>query len=294
MSELPQTIGFIGLGVMGEPMCRNLATKSGRAMRGFDRDPAPMQRLAAHGVAAAQSVREAAEGAAFVFLSLPSGEVVRAVAEGPDGLLAVIRPGQVVVDLSTSPVDLTRDLAAQFAARGAILVDAPVARTRAAAEAGTLAIMVGADPDTFGRVEPLLAAFATDITLCGPVGCGQVVKILNNMIVFETVVALAEAKAIGERSGVAAGLLFDTLSKGSADSFTLRNHGMKAMLPQAFPERAFSVVYARKDLAYALRLAEQTGVPARGAANVEEWFAAAIEQGFGENYHPVISKLIGS
>ncbi len=294
MSELPQTIGFIGLGVMGEPMCRNLATKSGRAMRGFDRDPAPMQRLAAHGVAAAQSVREAAEGAAFVFLSLPSGEVVRAVAEGPDGLLAVIRPGQVVVDLSTSPVDLTRDLAAQFAARGAILVDAPVARTRAAAEAGTLAIMVGADPDTFGRVEPLLATFATDITLCGPVGCGQVVKILNNMIVFETVVALAEAKAIGERSGVAAGLLFDTLSKGSADSFTLRNHGMKAMLPQAFPERAFSVVYARKDLAYALRLAEQTGVPARGAANVEEWFAAAIEQGFGENYHPVISKLIGS
>jgi 3-hydroxyisobutyrate dehydrogenase-like beta-hydroxyacid dehydrogenase len=294
MSELPETIGFIGLGVMGEPMCRNLATKSGRAVRGFDRDPAPMQRLAAHGVAAAQSVREAAEGAAFVFLSLPSGEVVRAVAEGPDGLLAVIRPGQVVVDLSTSPVDLTRDLAAQFAARGAILVDAPVARTRAAAEAGTLAIMVGADPDTFGRVEPLLATFATDITLCGPVGCGQVVKILNNMIVFETVVALAEAKAIGERSGVAAGLLFDTLSKGSADSFTLRNHGMKAMLPQAFPERAFSVVYARKDLAYALRLAEQTGVPARGAANVEEWFAAAIEQGFGENYHPVISKLIGS
>ncbi len=197
------------------------------------------------------------------------------------------------LDLRTSPVDLTRDLAAQFAARGATLVDAPVARTRAAAEAGTLAIMVGAEPETFARVEPLLATFATDITLCGPVGCGQVVKILNNMIVFETVVALAEAKAIGERSGVAAGLLFDTLSKGSADSFTLRNHGMKAMLPEEYPERAFSVVYARKDLAYALRLAEQTGVPARGAANVEEWFAAAIEQGLGEKYHPVISRLIG-
>ncbi|GMV01131.1 MAG: 2-hydroxy-3-oxopropionate reductase [Burkholderiales bacterium] len=293
MTGLSQTIAFIGLGVMGEPMCRNLALKGGRAVRGFDRDPAPLQRLAAHGVAAAQSVRAAADGASFVFLSLPSGEVVRQVAEGPDGLESVIRPGQVVVDLSTSPVDLTRDLAAQFAARGATLVDAPVARTRAAAEAGTLAIMVGAEPETFARVEPLLATFATDITLCGPVGCGQVVKILNNMIVFETVVALAEAKAIGERSGVAAGLLFDTLSKGSADSFTLRNHGMKAMLPEEYPERAFSVVYARKDLAYALRLAEQTGVPARGAANVEEWFAAAIEQGLGEKYHPVISRLIG-
>jgi len=289
----PETIGFIGLGVMGEPMCRNLANKGGRAVRGFDRDPAPLQRLAAHGVAATQSLRAVVDGASFVFLSLPSGEVVRQVAEGPEGLLSVIRPGQVVVDLSTSPVDLTRDLAEQFAARGATLVDAPVARTRAAAEAGTLAIMVGADPETFSRVEPLLATFATDITLCGPVGCGQVVKILNNMIVFETVVALAEAKAIGERSGVAAGLLFDTLSKGSADSFTLRNHGMKAMLPEEFPERAFSVVYARKDLAYALRLAEQTGVPARGAANVEEWFAAAIEQGLGEKYHPIISKLIG-
>lgn len=293
MNETSGVIGFIGLGVMGEPMCRNLAMKSGRAVRGYDRDPAPLQRLAGYGVATAASVRAAADGASVVFLSLPSGEVVRQVAEGPDGLLEAIRPGQIVVDLSTSPVDLTRALAAQFEARGATFVDAPVARTRAAAEAGTLAIMVGADEQTYARVHPLLATFATDITLCGPVGCGQVLKILNNMIVFETVVALAEAKAIAERSGVPAALLFDTLSKGSADSFTLRNHGMKAMLPGEFPERAFSVVYARKDLAYALRLAEQTGVPARGAETVEAWFAKAIEQGLGEKYHPVISKLIG-
>ncbi len=88
-------------------------------------------------------------------------------------------------------------------------------------------------------------------------------------------------------------LLFDTLAKGSADSFALRNHGMKAMLPGDFPERAFSVRYARKDLLYALRLAEQTGVNARGAKTVDDWLRAAIDAGLGDLYHPVISRLIG-
>jgi 3-hydroxyisobutyrate dehydrogenase-like beta-hydroxyacid dehydrogenase len=141
-------------------------------------------------------------------------------------------------------------------------------------------------------VRPLIATFGSDVTRCGPVGCGQVVKILNNMVLFETVVALSEAKAIGERAGVDAALLFDTLSKGSADSFALRNHGMKAMLPGDFPERAFSVRYARKDLLYALQLAEQNGVDARGARTVDAWLQAAIAAGFGEHYHPVVSRLI--
>ncbi len=294
MNTSSTTIGFIGLGVMGEPMCRNLASRSGHAVRGFDRDTVPLQRLAEHGVVAATSVREAAEHASVVFLSLPSGDIVRQVCEGTDGLLGMIRAGQSVVDLSTSPVDVTRELAARFAARGADFIDAPVARTRAAAEAGTLAIMVGAEAEGFARIRPLLETFASDIIHCGPVGCGQVVKILNNMVLFETVVALAEAKAIGERSGVEPAVLFDALSKGSADSFALRNHGLKSMLPETFPERAFSVIYARKDLTYALRLAEQTGIDARGAANVDWWFDKAIESGLGEQYHPVVSRLIGA
>ena len=119
----------------------------------------------------------------------------------PEGLLRAVRPGQTIVDLSTSPVDSTRALAAAFAERGAVFIDAPVARTRVAAEAGTLSVMVGADVAVFERIKPLLATFASDITLCGPVGCGQVVKILNNMVLFETVVALCEARAIGERAG---------------------------------------------------------------------------------------------
>ncbi|WOB09534.1 NAD(P)-dependent oxidoreductase [Piscinibacter gummiphilus] len=287
------SLGFIGLGVMGEPMCRNLARKSGSAVHAHDLDSAALQRLAADGVQSAGSIAAVMKHADIVLLSLPSGEVVQQLAQQPDGLLANTRAGQIVIDLSTSPVDTTRALAKAFADKGVTFIDAPVARTRAAAEAGTLSVMVGADAATFERVKPLIATFATDIALCGPVGCGQVVKILNNMVLFETVVALSEAKAIGERAGVDPTLLFETLSKGSADSFALRSHGMKAMLPGAFPERAFSVRYARKDLAYALKLAQETGVDAKSARIVDEWYQAAIDAGLGDQYHPVVSRLLG-
>ncbi len=284
--------GFIGMGVMGEPICRNLASKAGLPVLGYDSNPAPLQRLAAHGVAAAASVAEVAQRCDIVFLSLPSGEVVADVARGPQGLLAHARQGQVIVDTSTSPIDTTRALADEFAARGAIFIDAPVARTRAAAEAGTLSVMVGGDAEVFARVRPLIAAFASEITHCGPVGSGQVVKILNNMVLFETVTALSEARAIARRAGVDPKLLLETFTCGSADSFALRNHGLKAMLPGNFPEKAFSVEYARKDLRYALALAAQTGVDASGARNVDRWFATAIDQGQGDRYFPVISRSI--
>jgi 3-hydroxyisobutyrate dehydrogenase-like beta-hydroxyacid dehydrogenase len=293
LSETSDTIGFIGVGVMGEPMCRNLKRKTGARVIALDRDTAPLRRLAQDGVVVAASIREVVEPAGVVFLSLPAGEAVDDVVHSKEGILAWLRAGQIVVDLSTSPVDLTRALAREFAQRDATFIDAPVARTRAAAEAGTLAVMVGADAVTFDRVRPLIATFASEITLCGPVGCGQVVKILNNMVLFETVIAISEAKAIAERSGVAAAVLFDALAKGSADSFALRNHGMNAVLPGQFPERAFSVSYARKDLAYAIRLAGETKVDAKGARVADDWFAAAIEQGVQEQYWPVVSRLIG-
>ena len=293
LSETSDTIGFIGVGVMGEPMCRNLKRKTGARVIALDRDAAPLQRLAQDGVVVAASIREVVEPAGVVFLSLPTGEAVDEVVHSKEGILAWLRAGQIVVDLSTSPVDLTRTLAREFAQRDATFIDAPVARTRAAAEAGTLAVMVGADAVTFDRVRPLIATFASDITLCGPVGCGQVVKILNNMVLFETVIAISEAKAIAERSGVDAAVLFDAFAKGSADSFALRNHGMKAVLPGQFPERAFPVIYARKDLSYAIRLAGETEVDAKGARVADDWFAAAIEQGVQEQYWPVVSRLIG-
>lgn len=287
-----QKIGFIGLGVMGEPMCRNLTRKAGVPVMAFDLSGGPLERLATEGAEIATSPAQVMQQCDVVFLSLPSGEIVAKLAREADGLLAHTSADQIVVDLSTSAVDTTRALAQEFAHRQAHLVDAPVARTRAAAEAGTLAVMVGASPELFQRVQPLISTFASDIALCGPVGCGQVLKILNNMVLFETVVAVSEAKAIGERAGVDPSVLFNTLSMGSADSFALRNHGMKAVLPGEFPERAFSVRYAQKDLHYALQLATQTGVEARGAQVVDRWFNDAIEAGKGEAYHPVISTLM--
>ena len=154
--------------------------------------------------------------------------------------------------------------------------------------------MVGADPEVFARLEPLIRCFATDVTHCGAVGAGQVVKILNNMVLFETVNALAEALAVGRRAGLDPALLFDTLSKGSADSFALRNHGIKAMVPDNFPERAFSVEYARKDLSYALDLANDVGVPLRGAKVVDEVLRETSAAGFGGAYFPVLARVVNA
>jgi len=286
------TVGFIGLGVMGEPMCRNLARKSGANVIALDLRPEPLARLRADEVEPARSAREIMERAEIILLSLPSGGEVAAICAGADGLLASSRAGQAVIDLGTSPVKLARALAQEFGARGADFADAPVARTRAAAEAGTLSVMVGAREEVFRRIEPLLKTFATEITHCGEVGAGQLTKILNNMVLFETGVALAEALALARRGGLDPALLLSTLAKGSADSFALRNHGMKAMLPENFPERAFSAQYALKDVSYALECAADVGLELPGAELARTRLQQAIAQGYGEQYWPVIAKVI--
>ena len=286
------TTGFIGLGVMGEPMCRNLRLRSGKRVLAFDLNSDPLQRLATEGVETAQSAGEVMRECEVVFVSMPSGKELAALAHGADGLLQHTRPGQVLVDLGTSPVSLTRELAAEFTSSGVAYLDAPVARTRQAAESGTLAVMVGGDATVLEAVRPLLACFASDITHCGGVGSGQVTKILNNMVLFQTVTALSEAYAIARGADVDPQVLFDALSKGSADSFALRNHGMKAILPREFPSRAFPVNYAKKDLEYALDLAAESGVEADGARNVLRLFTQAIEAGVGEQYFPVVSRVL--
>jgi 3-hydroxyisobutyrate dehydrogenase len=288
---MTEMLGFIGLGVMGEPICRNIIRRSGRPVIAFDLAAEPLKRMASEGGVIAASIAEVVTRSDLVFLCLPSAKHVRSVFES-DGILAHVRPGQVVVDLGTSSVKQTRDFAAQLQAKGAGWVDAPIARTRQAAQDGTLSVMVGATPAQFAAIEPLIRCFATDITLCGEVGAGQVTKILNNMVLFETVNALAEAVAVARQSGVDPKLLLETLSKGSADSFALRNHGLKAIVPGAFPERAFSTEYALKDLSYALELAGNAGLKLRGAELVGTILQEAIAAGDGEAYFPVIAKLI--
>ena len=282
------TLGFIGLGVMGEPMCRNLAERSGREVMAFDPRPEPLERLAAGGVRAASAV-EIGEAAEVVFLSLPGGPEVESVVRG---LLPTACAGQIIVDTSTAPVAVERELAAQVASAGAAYADAPIARTRAAAREGTLSITVGAEPDVYAAIEPLLRCMGSDVLHCGPVGCGQVVKLMNNMVLFQTVVALAEAMAVARRAGVEEKLLLQALSHGSADSFALRNHGMKAMLPRNFPESAFPTDYAIKDIAYALDLARQTGVEARGALLAREVLERSSAAGQGRAYFPALIRLL--
>ena len=288
---MARALGFIGLGVMGEPMCRNLAAKSGAPVAALDVNPEPLRRLADDGVRAAQSVEALARDADVVFLSLPGGAEVAAVC---DTLLPQMRAGACVVDLSTAPVGLARDLAGGFSARGIEFADAPVARTREAAAKGTLSIMVGAPAATFERIRPLLACMGSDVTHCGGPGAGQLAKLMNNMVLVQNVVALAEALAVAKGAGVDPATLFDVLSKGSADSFALRNHGMKALLPGIYPERAFSTEYMRKDVGYALELAAAYGLHLSGAENARALLEQTIAAGFGAEYFPALAKVVGS
>ena len=285
-------IGFVGVGVMGEPMCRNLARKHDGPVTAYDIDPAPLERLAADGAVIAPSIAALADAADMIFLSLPSGREVRSVCLGDGGLIEHLPAGRTVVDTSTAPPALAREIEGAFATRGVAFADAPIARTRQAAVDGTLSIMVGGDAALVERLRPLLAHIAQDVTHCGPVGSGQAVKILNNMILFQNVRALAEGLAIARRQGIEPATFLEAVGRSSGDSFALRNHGMKAMLEERFPEGAFPVNYALKDLDYALDLARDSGIDAEGAALVRALFAEAIENGLGARYHPVIATLI--
>jgi 3-hydroxyisobutyrate dehydrogenase-like beta-hydroxyacid dehydrogenase len=152
--------------------------------------------------------------------------------------------------------------------------------------------MVGATDATFTHIRPVLETMGTDVTHCGPIGCGQVVKILNNMLVFQHTAALAEAIAIGRRNGVPPHVLLPTIAKGSGDSFVLRSHGMKSMLPRDFPERAFSTRYAIKDLSYALEMAAACSLAVPGADLTMQRLKASEAAGNGEKYHPAMLLLI--
>ena len=287
-----RALGFVGLGVMGEPMCANLVAKSGLPVFGADRREAPLAALEELGLTRCTDAACVARQADLVFVCVANGEQVRDIVLGEYGLLAAGSRVTTIVDSSTTSVALTRELAAHCAELGVTYIDAPVARMREAARTGTLSIMVGAEPDVFDAISPILRCMGSDLTLCGPVGSGQVVKILNNKVLFEAVHALAEALAIGRAAGVDGEVLFDALSKGSADSQALRFQGIRHLLPGLFPPAAFPTAYARKDIGLALELAANTGIDARCARTTSTLFDEAIEEGHGSAYYPVIYELI--
>ncbi|SCK21651.1 hypothetical protein VAR608DRAFT_1665 [Variovorax sp. HW608] len=290
--QSPPVIGFVGLGVMGGPMCRNMALKHAGELRAFDTSESAFEAVQGTKARRVQTLGELAAQADIVFLSLPGGPAVESVCLGEQGLAAGARRPRVIVDLSTTTVASARSVAQRLAERDVQFADAPVARTREAAQRGELSIMVGAQPALFERIEPLLRYIGTDVTLCGDVGCGQVVKLINNALVFENTVALAEMMVLGERAGVKPETLLDAVSKGSGDSFVLRNHGRKAMLPRSFPDKSFSPEYVLKDISYVLELAGQTGVAAHVTELARRYYAATAAHGFSGRYFPAVIEMV--
>ncbi len=282
-------IAFIGLGVMGSGMCANLVRGAGGRVAVFDLDPQAVAAQVANGASAAGSVGAAVHEAEIVFLSLPGGRQVASVCEE---IAVNAQPGAIVVDLSTTAVADARAVAARLAEANIAFADAPVARTRQAAIDGTLSIMVGASDAVFARVQPLLSHMGSDVTHCGDVGCGQVVKLINNTLLFEQVAAIAEMIVVAERAGVKAETLIDAVGLGSGNSFALQNHAKKAMAPRAFPEKAFSSDYVLKDMGYCIELAGQMGVEPRMANRAAEYYKRAVDEGIGAKYFPAIIELV--
>ena len=293
MSEkTPPVIGFVGLGVMGGPMCRNVALKHSGEVIAFDMNPVAFAALEGTRARRAQTLAEVAQRADVVFLSLPGGQQVEQVYIGAQGLASVTPVPSVIVDLSTTSVAVARAVAERLASQGVAFADAPVARTREAAQRGELSIMVGADEALYARIEPWLRYMGSDVTRCGGVGCGQVVKLINNALLFENTVAIAEMMVVGERAGVPASVLLDAVSKGSGDSFALRNHARKAMLPRQFPEKSFPPEYVLKDISYVLELAAQVDVSAHFTELAQRYYAAAAANGWSGRYFPAVIEVV--
>lgn len=283
------TLGFIGLGVMGGPMCGNLTSRSKLPVVAFDAIPASADTCVELGAQLAKNVAEVAVASDVLFYSLPTIDHVESVTE--EVLRAPSRP-KVIVDMSTSDVSRTRALGTRLAEEGITLVDAPVARLRQAAKDGTLLITVGASSELFQVLKPLLACMGSDIVHAGGLGNGQVMKILNNMIVFQTMNALAEAVAIGQAAGVGPEHLLKTLTLGSADSFLLRKSALATLAVDEYPVKTFPTTYAIKDLSLALDLARDHAVPVRSAEATMSLLEATRDAGYAQEYYPVMVKLL--
>jgi len=287
-------LGFIGLGAMGEPMCKNLALNGKEKVIAYDLKSPPLARLKKDGVRKAKSFEELSMEADIIFLSLPSGDQVNEVCIGPTGLINFLGPKQCVVDCSTSPPELARKIQKRFMKKQINFADAPVSRTRSAAIKGTLSITVGAQEKIFAKIKPFLSCMATDITHCGEVGTGQTVKILNNMLLFQNCLAIAQALVVARKSGLNEKTFLDSIAKGSGDSFALRNHAMKSMLLHNYPKGIFSVNYALKDLKYAMELANLHGVDIASLKIIQKLFDQTIDGSLGDHYHPIIREMIDS
>lgn len=268
------TTGFIGLGIMGLPMAKNLLA-AGFPVVAFNRSAAKIDTLAELGAERGESPADVAARSDVVIICVTASADVEAVvlgAEGIPGVLDGVREGSVVIDMSTISPAVTRTLAARLAERGVAMIDAPVSGGEQGAIGGTLSIMCGGEAEALDRVRPVLEAMGRKITHCGPSGAGQTVKLCNQIAVVLNNLAMAEALVFCQRSGVDPAVMLEAIASGAAGSWQISNLGPKVVARDFAP--GFKVGLQQKDLRLALEAADELDLPLAGTALVHQLFRA--------------------
>ena len=267
-------VAFCGLGVMGAPMARHLAA-AGHTVTVYNRTASKASDwVAANGGRAAGSPAEAARGASVVFMCVGNDDDVRAV--GGAALMGMAQ-GSVLVDHTTASADVAREMAAAAAEQGVGFVDAPVSGGQAGAENGTLTVMCGGEQAAFDRVAPIIDSYARAVTLVGPVGSGQLTKMVNQICIAGLVQGLAEGLHLGMKAGLDVNLVLDVISKGAAQSWQMENRG-RTMIRDEF-DFGFAVEWMRKDLGICLDEARRVGARLPVAALVDQFYGQVEARG---------------
>ncbi|HWC90412.1 MAG TPA: NAD(P)-dependent oxidoreductase [Pirellulales bacterium] len=288
MTHTKETLGFIGLGTMGRPMARNLI-KAGFPLVFFARRTEVADEFAALGARRAESIREVAQAAGVLITIVTADAQLKEVVEGPQGITEGAGRGKLLIDMSTVSPATAREVAERLAPLGVAFVDAPVSGGPWGAESATLAIMAGGSADDIQRIRPVLEALGKHIFHVGPVGAGQTVKLLNQMVAGGIMTLLGEAFVAAQVAGVDLEQLIDVMSQSSAASAVLAARGKKFVLAGNY-QPGFMCELMRKDMALAVELAARLNVPSPTAAAALQQYAAAVAQGHGKEDFAAVAK----
>ena len=291
--EMKKKIGIIGIGLMGHGIARNLL-KHGHLLSVLEHPGnRPLDELKAGGAMSFAIASKLASNVDIVILCVTGTPEVEAVLTGQDGVLHGIRPGTVVIDCSTAIPISTERMAQAVQAAGARFLDAPMTRTAQHAHEGKLNLLVGADPDLFEEIRPILACFAENITLAGPIGAGHRMKLLHNYVSLGFVALRAEAAACAVRGGVDLAVLIEVLSKGGGGGAAL-DRLRPYMLTKDGSGLQFFMANAQKDLGYYTAMAEDTHAVHEIADAVHETFSKAVRQGGAHALLPELVTLLSA
>lgn len=284
-----ERVGFVGVGLMGHGMAKNIVEKGWPLSVMGHRNRLPVEDLKGRGATEARTARELAETSDVVILCVTGSPQVEAVVNGPDGLAAAGRP-LVVVDCSTSDPAVTKRLAESLAPQGITLVDAPLGRTPADAAAGTLDVMIGGDDAVVARLEPLLRAFAGRVIHTGPTGTGHTMKLLNNFLSMGYAALYSEALALGAKAGLPP-RVFDSVIRGGRMDCGFYQTFAKWFVDRDPDAHKFAIANALKDMSYLASFANSVGLVNPVGAAVRNTFAVAVAGGHGEDYVPRIADI---